>query len=122
MINWDPAAQTARSDEEVIHKEVQSRLYHVAYRISGTDDSVTIATTRPETILADTAVCVHPDDSRYRDLIENSVIVPLAEREVAVIGDRYVDPEYGSGSLKVTPAHRVTGDEMGGHHDLEGNA
>src|SRR5690625_7627492 len=113
MINWAPAAQTALSDEEVIHKEVQSRLYHVAYRISGTDDSVTIATTRPETILSDTAVCVLTVDSRYSDLIGKSVIVPMDARVNPVIADTYVDQGFCSGCLQFTTTTAVSYCEMG---------
>jgi len=119
MINWDPQAQTALSDEEVIHQEVQSKLYHIRYRITGTKEWVTIATTRPETILADTAVCVHPEDERYNDLIGKTVLVPLAEREIPVIADDYVDPEFGTGCLKVTPAHDSNDYEIGQRHKLE---
>ncbi|MDZ7693076.1 MAG: class I tRNA ligase family protein [Balneolaceae bacterium] len=105
MINWDPEAKTALSDEEVIHREKQSKLYHVRYDILGEDDHVVIATTRPETILADTALCVHPDDERYQNLIGKKAIIPMVEREVPIIADKYVDPEYGTGCLKITPAH-----------------
>ncbi|WP_340105067.1 valine--tRNA ligase [Rhodohalobacter sp. 8-1] len=119
MINWDPQAQTALSDEEVIHKEVQSKLYHVRYPIKNSDEYVTIATTRPETILADTAVCVHPDDERYTHLIGKRAIIPMVEREVEIIADDYVDPEYGTGCLKITPAHDTNDYDLGQKHGLE---
>jgi valyl-tRNA synthetase len=119
MINWDPEAQTALSDEEVIHREVQSKLYHVRYRIKDSDEWVTIATTRPETILADTAVCVNPDDERYQDLIGKTAIIPIVEREVPIIADEYVDMEYGTGCLKITPAHDENDYQIGQKHDLE---
>ncbi|WP_441000212.1 valine--tRNA ligase [Fodinibius sp. SL11] len=119
MINWDPEAQTALSDEEVIHREETSKLYHVRYKIKESDEWVTIATTRPETILADTAVCVHPDDERYQDLIGKTAIIPVVEREVPIIADEYVDMEYGTGCLKITPAHDENDYEIGQKHDLQ---
>ncbi len=119
MINWDPAAQTTLSDEEVIHKEVNSKLYHIKYQIKDSDEFVTIATTRPETILGDTAVCVNPDDERYKHLHGKTVIVPLINREIPVIQDDYVDVEFGTGCLKITPAHDVNDYEIGQRHNLE---
>ena len=119
MVNWDPAAQTALSDEEVIHKEVQSKFYHVRYPIKDSDDYVTIATTRPETILADTAVCVNLDDERYKHLVGKTAIIPMVNREVPIIADEYVDPEFGTGCLKITPAHDPNDYELGVKHGLE---
>ncbi len=119
MINWDPEAQTALSDEEVIHREVQSKLYHVRYEIKDSGQWVTIATTRPETILADTAVCVNPEDERYQDLIGKTAIIPIVERVVPIVADEYVDMEYGTGCLKITPAHDENDYEIGQKHDLE---
>jgi valyl-tRNA synthetase len=119
MINWDPEAQTALSDEEVIHREEQSEFYHVQYAIKGDDETVTIATTRPETILADTAVCVNPNDERFTHLIGKTAIIPVVEREVPIISDDYVDPEFGTGCLKITPAHDENDYEIGQRHDLE---
>ncbi|MAL16243.1 MAG: valine--tRNA ligase [Balneola sp.] len=119
MINWDPVAKTALSDEEVIHKEVDSKLYHVKYKIVGEDDFVTIATTRPETILGDTAVCINPHDERYTHLHGKKVIVPLVNREVPIILDDYVDVEFGTGCLKVTPAHDENDYNLGEKHNLE---
>ncbi len=118
MVNWDPEAQTALSDEEVIHKEVQSKLYYVRYRIKDSDQFVTIATTRPETILADTAVCVNPEDARYKDRIGKTAIIPIVDREVKIIADDYVDPEFGTGCLKITPAHDTNDYELGLKHGL----
>ncbi len=120
MINWDPAAKTALSDEEVIHKEVNSKLFHVRYKIAGTEDEwLTIATTRPETILGDTAICVNPNDARYANLKGKFAIVPIAERSIPIIQDDYVDMEFGTGCLKITPAHDVNDYDMGKRHDLE---
>ena len=120
MVNWDPKALTALSDEEVIHKEVQSKLYYLRYKVEGTDDDwVTIATTRPETILGDTAVCVNPNDERFKHLVGKTVIVPLVNRPVPVIQDEYVDMEFGTGCLKITPAHDENDYEIGYRHKLE---
>ncbi len=120
MINWDPEAQTALSDEEVIYKEVNSKLFHVRYKIAGTEDEwITIATTRPETILGDAAICVHPEDPRYIQLQGKQVIVPIVNRVIPIIADEYVEMEFGTGCLKVTPAHDVNDYELGKKYDLE---
>jgi valyl-tRNA synthetase len=119
MVNWDPQAQTAVSDEEVNHKEVKSKLYYLRYKITGSDKYVVIATTRPETILGDTAICVHPEDERYQYLRNKKVFVPLINREVPVIFDAYVDREFGTGILKITPAHDINDYELGQKNNLE---
>ncbi|MDR1273606.1 MAG: valine--tRNA ligase, partial [Odoribacteraceae bacterium] len=120
MINWDPAAKTAVSDEEVIYKEEQSKLYYLRYRIDGSEDEyITIATTRPETILGDSAVCVNPNDERFRHLVGKRCLVPLLNRVIPIIRDEYVDMEFGTGALKITPAHDVNDYEIGYRHHLE---
>jgi len=118
MVNWDPQAMTAVSDEEVTYTDEKSKLYYVRYKIVGEDGYVTVATTRPETILGDTAVCANPDDDRFRHLKGKKVIVPMANREVPFIFDSYVDPEFGTGCLKITPAHDINDYEIGLRHKL----
>ena len=119
MVNWDPQGLTAVSDEEVIHKEVNSKLYYVKYKIEGSEEFVTIATTRPETILGDTAICVHPNDERYKHLKGKKAIVPIVNRAVPIIFDDYIDMEFGTGALKVTPAHDINDYNLGVKHKLE---
>lgn len=118
MVNWDPKAQTALSDEEVIHKEVNSKLYYVTYDIVGSDEKLTIATTRPETILGDSAICINPKDERWAHLKGKKAIVPIVNREIPIIEDDYVDLEFGTGCLKVTPAHDINDYELGLKHNL----
>jgi len=119
MVNWDPEAKTTLSDEEVIHLEQQGNLYYLNYKIEGSDETVTIATTRPETILGDTAICINPNDERFKHLKGKNAIVPLVNRVVPIIEDEYVDMEFGTGCLKVTPAHDINDKEIGERHNLE---
>ncbi|MCO4292202.1 valine--tRNA ligase [Solitalea sp. MAHUQ-68] len=118
MVNWDPQGKTAVSDEEVIRKEVNQKLYYIKYKVSGEDGYVMIATTRPETIMADTAVCINPNDERFNHLHGKKVFVPLINREIPIILDEYVDMEFGTGCLKVTPAHDLNDYELGVKHKL----
>ena len=119
MVNWDPAGKTALSDDEVIHKEVNSKLYYINYKIEGDDGFVTIATTRPETILADAAVCINPNDTRYQHLKGKRVLIPLLHKSIPIIEDEYVTMDFGTGCLKVTPAHDLNDYELGKKHGLE---
>jgi valyl-tRNA synthetase len=118
IINWDPAARTALSDIEVEYKEVQGNLYHLKYELKDGSGSITVATTRPETMLGDTAVAVHPEDDRYRDMIGKMLVLPFVGREIPVIADEYVEKEFGSGAVKITPAHDPNDFEVGGRHNL----
>ena len=119
LVNWCPVSRSAISDEEVIHKEKQGFLWHFRYPITGSDQYVIVATTRPETMLGDTAVAVHPEDDRYQDLVGKTVSLPLVGREIPIIADTFVDPEFGTGCVKVTPAHDPNDFAMGERHDLE---
>ncbi len=125
MINWDPQGRTAVSDEEVSRKEINQKLYYIRYRTAGSQPAdgqpgyLVVATTRPETIMADTAVCVNPNDERYRDLIGKKIKIPLINREIPVIEDDYVEMDFGTGCLKVTPAHDLNDYELGQKHGLE---
>ncbi|PRX53087.1 valine--tRNA ligase [Flagellimonas meridianipacifica] len=119
MVNWDPEAKTTLSDEEVIYEERQGLLYYLSYPIEGSDEKVTIATTRPETILGDTAICINPNDERYRHLRGKNAIVPICNRVIPIIEDEYVDIEFGTGCLKVTPAHDENDKNLGDKHNLE---
>jgi len=119
LINWCPRCHTALSDLEVEHDEKKGHLWHLRYPVKGTDRFLTVATTRPETMLGDTAVAVHPEDERYRDLIGKTVLLPLVEREIPIIADTYVDKDFGSGAVKITPAHDFNDFEMGKRHGLE---
>jgi len=119
MVNWDPKGLTAVSDEEVVHKDVNAKLYYVEYAIQESKEKITIATTRPETILGDTAICVNPKDERYAGLKGKNALVPLIDRPIPIIYDAYVDMEFGTGALKVTPAHDVNDYELGIKHKLE---
>ncbi len=119
MVNWDPEAKTTLSDEEVEYVDKQGKLYHLAYKIKGTSETVTIATTRPETILGDTAICVNPNDERYTHLKGKTAIVPVCNREIPIVTDEYVDMEFGTGCLKITPAHDINDKEIGERHNLQ---
>ena len=119
MVNWDPQGKTALSDEEVIRKEVNQKLYYIRYKIKDSDEHVIIATTRPETIMADSAICINPLDERYKHLQGKTVLVPLINREIPIIQDEYVEMEFGTGCLKVTPAHDLNDYELGQKHNLE---
>ena len=119
LVNWCPISKSAISDEEVIHKEKNGKLWHFRYPISDSDDYLIVATTRPETMLGDTAVAVHPEDERYKDLIGKTIDLPLVGRKIPIIADKYVDPEFGTGCVKVTPAHDPNDFLIGERHNLE---
>ncbi|WP_040228969.1 valine--tRNA ligase [Bhargavaea cecembensis] len=119
IINWDPKTKTALSDIEVIYKDVQGAFYHMRYPLADGTGHIEIATTRPETMLGDTAVAVHPDDERYKDLIGKTVILPIVGREIPIVADDYVEMDFGSGAVKITPAHDPNDFEVGNRHGLE---
>ena len=119
IINWDPQTKTALSDIEVIYKDVQGAFYHMSYPLADGSGSIEVATTRPETMLGDTAVAVHPEDERYKHLIGKNVVLPIVGREIPIVGDDYVDMEFGSGAVKITPAHDPNDFEIGNRHNLE---
>src|SRR5690606_34434051 len=118
LVNWDPVLHTALSDLEVLSGEEKGHLWRFRYPLADGDGHLVVATTRPETMLGDTAVAVHPDDERYRSLIGRSVRLPLADRLIPIVADEYVDPEFGTGCVKITPAHDFNDYEVGQRHDL----
>lgn len=119
IINWDPETRTALSDIEVEYKEIKGHLYHLRYPLADGSGYIEVATTRPETMLGDTGVAVHPDDERYQHLIGKKVILPIIGREIPIVADEYVDREFGSGAVKITPAHDPNDFEIGLRHNLE---
>lgn len=119
IVNWDPQARTALSDIEVIHKDDKGAFYHVKYPFADGSGYIEIATTRPETMMGDTAVAVHPGDERYKDMVGKELILPLANRKIPIIEDAYVDPEFGTGAVKITPAHDPNDFQVGNRHDLK---
>ena len=119
IINWDPEAMTALSNEEVIYKDVEGAFYHLKYFIEGTDEYLEVATTRPETLFGDTAVAVNPEDERYRKYIGKNVILPIVNKLIPIVGDEHADPEFGTGVVKITPAHDPNDFEVGNRHNLE---
>ena len=118
IINWCPVCKTSLSDAEVEHEEQAGHFWHIKYPIVGTERFLEIATTRPETLLGDTAIAVHPDDDRYKDIVGKNVILPLVEREIPIVADAYVDKEFGTGAVKITPAHDPNDFEVGKRHNL----
>ena len=118
MVNWDPEAKTNISDEEVIYKELNGKLWYLKYKIEGSEEFISVATTRPETIFGDVAVCVNPNDEKYAHLKGKNVIVPIVNRVIPIIEDEYVDMEFGTGALKITPAHDINDYEIGQKHNL----
>ena len=119
IINWDPVAKTALSNEEVIYKDVEGAFYHLKYFLEGSDEYLEVATTRPETLFGDTAVAVNPDDERYKDLIGKKVVLPVVNKLIPIVGDEHADPEFGTGVVKITPAHDPNDFEVGLRHNLE---
>ena len=119
MINWCPYCHSSISDIEVEYSEEKSHLWHIRYQIKGTNDYVEVATTRPETMLGDTAVAVNPKDERYKDLVGKTCILPIVNREIPIIADEFVDMEFGTGCVKITPAHDMNDYQAGLKHNLE---
>ena len=119
MVNWDPASKSAISDEEVYFRVVNGKLWYLKYPVIGTNEFITVATTRPETMLGDTGVAVNPNDERFKRFIGLKVLLPIVEREIPLFADEYVSMDFGTGAVKVTPAHDVNDYEMGKRHDLE---
>ncbi|MFZ5981181.1 MAG: class I tRNA ligase family protein, partial [Candidatus Zixiibacteriota bacterium] len=119
IVNWCPSCRTSLSDDEVEHQDFDSFLWYIKYKVKGSDEFLTVATTRPETMLGDTALAVNPKDSRFKKYVGKMVILPILEREIPIVADNYVDPEFGTGVVKVTPAHDPNDFEIGHRHDLE---